>query len=282
MNRTARPDCWVSISVVTYHPDRRLLEETMDTLADALEVLASKRTSDGPPSIAGIWLVDNGGTQVPAGMAERFVRKQFEFTVVSGHGNVGYGRGHNLAIMAANSEFHLVLNPDVRLSKDAMANAVDFMMRHEAVGMLAPYVSDDDGKQQYLCRRFPKVADLVLRGFAPRSVQRMFRHRLDRYEMRDRCASNADVWDPAIVSGCFMLCRTRALQAVGGFDPSYFLYFEDYDLSLRIAKVARLVYCPAVRIVHHGGGAARKGAKHIRMFAVSAVRFFNRFGWRWL
>jgi GT2 family glycosyltransferase len=74
--------------------------------------------------------------------------------------------------------------------------------------------------------------------------------------------------------------RTCVLQAVGKFNPCYFLYSEGYDSSLRTAKVGRLVYCPAARIVHFGGGAVRTETKYIRMFAASAVRLLNRFGWR--
>ena len=87
--------------------------------------------------------------------------------------------------------------------------------------------------------------------------------------------------DVPIVSGCFMFFRRDVLDAVGGFSPDYFLYFEDFDLSLRVSKVARIAYVPAVRIVHHGGDAARKGLKHIWMFTRSAVTFFNTHGWRW-
>jgi GT2 family glycosyltransferase len=70
------------------------------------------------------------------------------------------------------------------------------------------------------------------------------------------------------------------LQRLDGFDPRYFLYFEDYDLSLRTGRIARIVYVPAVRIVHFGGGAADKGFQHIRLFAASAWRFFGTHGWR--
>lgn len=100
--------------------------------------------------------------------------------------------------------------------------------------------------------------------------------------MQDRINEFDVVWDPPIVSGCFMLFRTEPLKALKGFDPRYFLYFEDYDLSLRTAKLARIAYVPAVRVIHHGGGASRKGMAHVRMFVASAFKFYNRFGWKWL
>ena len=84
-----------------------------------------------------------------------------------------------------------------------------------------------------------------------------------------------------IISGCFMLCRSDAIARVSGFDPGYFLYFEDFDLSLRVGDSAALAYVPAMRIKHGGGGSARKGLKHINMFVRSAGRFFSKHGWRW-
>ena len=109
---------------------------------------------------------------------------------------------------------------------------------------------------------------------APRAVQAMFRAKLDAYEMRDRD------WDREqcpvqIASGSFLLCRRSALDAVKGFDPGYFLYFEDFDLTLRLSKVTRIAYVPHVRIVHHGGQAGSKGLRHIALFARSAARFFR-------
>ena len=83
-----------------------------------------------------------------------------------------------------------------------------------------------------------------------------------------------------IVSGCCMLCRTAALQQVHGFDSDFFLYFEDFDLSLRLGKLGDVVYLPSMRVRHGGGNAATKGGNHQRYFLRSALRFFNKNGWK--
>ena len=79
--------------------------------------------------------------------------------------------------------------------------------------------------------------------------------------------------------------RDSALIAVtgaGGFDPSFFLYFEDYDWSMRLARVTTTAYVPSVRIVHYGGEAARKGWRHVESFVRSGVRFYRKHGWKWV
>jgi len=281
MNATSAPNgvtCGLSVSVVVYRPDLALLARTLASLAAACEAVRAKH-SDFAVSLC---LVDNGGLPDMSAELAALSEHGVASSIVSGHGNVGYGRGHNLAIQKAASRFHLVLNPDIDLDEHAIVAALDFFAEHPDVGLLSPCVGDDEGQIQYLCRRYPTVFDLFVRGFLPSAVRRLFARRLARYEMRDLINERDVVCDPPIVSGCFMLFRTDVLKRLGGFDDRYFLYFEDYDLSLRTHETARIAYAPSVRVLHHGGGAARKGHTHIRMFSASAFKFFNRFGWKWV
>jgi GT2 family glycosyltransferase len=268
----------LTVSIVTFAGDVARLKDSVEHLAVAVADIAHRILSSR------ICLIDNGpySRARSAELGDVLAGWQEAFEILAGHGNIGYGRGHNLAIARATSEYHLVLNPDVELAPDSLANALAFMDAHPACGLLAPATFEEDGSLQFLCKRHPTVLDLLLRGFAPGWLRRRFQARLDRYEMRDAINERDVVWDPPIVSGCFMLFRTEVLRKLGGFDPRFFLYFEDFDLSLRTAKVARIAYVPSVRIVHHGGGAARKGLRHVRMFVTSAVKFFNKHGWRWV
>ena len=145
--------------------------------------------------------------------------------------------------------------------------------------MVAPAAYGEDGRMQYLCKRYPSLWVLFLRGFAPERMRRRHAAALEAYEMRDVIGEHFLSGVP-LASGCFMLVRTELLRRVGGFDPRYFMYFEDYDLSLRIGREAHVAYVPQARIVHHGGEAARKGARHVGWFVASAWKFFARHGWR--
>ncbi|WOD20872.1 glycosyltransferase [Paraburkholderia kirstenboschensis] len=268
----------LSVSVVLYKPDLPKLAITLRALCHACERLRGVRADKGISLI----LIDNGQVPDLSQFAGELIAAGIRQTLLSGHGNVGYGRGHNLALRHIASQYHLVLNPDIDLDPEALVRAVDFLDAHPEAGLLAPWIGDESGEQQYLCRRVPSVLDLLVRGFLPQRFRRVFASRIARYEMRDVIDGTNVVRNPPIVSGCFMFFRTNVLAQLGGFDPRYFLYFEDYDLSLRAHEVAEVVYVPLVRVVHFGGNASRKGFAHIRMFGASAVRFFNRFGWRWL
>lgn len=268
----------LSVSIVVYRPDTDELLRTLSSLQVAITTARARRKQ----FTARVYLVDNGGMPDLSASIESLRRCDVSCVALAGHGNVGYGRGHNIAISEAVSRYHLVLNPDIDLDGEVLVQAFDFIDRHPEAGLLAPRVGGEDGRIQYLCRRYPTLLDLFVRGFLPGSLRRLFASRLARYEMRHVINEHDVVWDPPIVSGCFMLFRTDVLKRLNGFDSRYFLYFEDYDLSLRTHELARVAYVPSMRVIHHGGGAARKGGAHIKMFMASAFRFFNRFGWKWL
>jgi GT2 family glycosyltransferase len=267
-----------SATIVTFRTPPAMLEAALRSLARAVD----EARASGALGEATVYIVDNGPAAehgALAAAAKGWPARSGGLEILHGHGNVGYGRANNLAIGRLRSDVHLVMNPDVELAPDALRAGFSALAGHEEVGLVAPAAFGDDGARQYLCKRYPTVWVLFLRGFAPASLRRRHRAALDRYEMRDVPADRFFAGVP-LASGCFMLARTPLLREVGGFDPAYFMYFEDYDLSLRIGRLAQVAYVPQARIVHHGGEAARKGARHVGWFVRSAWRFFSRHGWK--
>jgi GT2 family glycosyltransferase len=276
----------LTVSIVTYRPDLVLLDRTLRTLAVSLVAAREQELMRA----ANVVLIDNTGTRASAAAVIRVARDIFHNADVTmnylhGHANIGYGAAHNLVMHGGNTHYHLVLNPDVELAPDALPIAFRFLGEHAEIGALAPASRRVDGTQEYVCKRYPTVFDLALRGFAPRALRQLFRKRLDHYEMRDlvdRVKGDETISPIPAMSGSFMFVRRKAIEATGGFDPRFFLYFEDFDWSVRLNRVTRTVYVPAVKIVHHGGGAAKKAPRHIGYFVRSAARFFNKHGWKWL
>ncbi|MEQ1517863.1 MAG: glycosyltransferase [Usitatibacteraceae bacterium] len=264
----------LSVSIVVYFPDTAWLTATYESLVAAL--VHARRV--GAVGRAKVCLVDNGatGSTSPSGAELEKLCLAFDWveaSTIAGQGNIGYGRANNLAIAHCHdAEFHLVLNPDVKLDDDALANALNYFRLHPECAMISPVATAPHGEELYLAKRFPDLLTLALRGFAPRSLQNIFRARLDHYEHRDS-RFDAGLNDVQIASGCFMLVRMDALLRTEGFDPAFFLYFEDFDLSYRISKFAAIARVPDVRIVHAGGSAAAKGWRHRWLFIQSALRF---------
>jgi hypothetical protein len=274
--------CSLSVSLVTFSPNIPQLAATLASFGRAVSLQGEKGGLTGIDFV----VVNNGPDQDCAVIGDLLKRELGKISsvrthLVSGHGNVGFGSGHNIALSGELGDFHLILNPDVELAGEALQVAIDFMQSHPECGLLTPAAFWEDGSRQYLCKRYPTIFDLILRGFAPMAIRQRFEARLKHYEMREFMGEKV-FWDPPIASGCFMLFRADVLRRLGGFDPRYFLYFEDFDLSLRSAQISRTAYVPGVRIVHHGGHAAKKGWRHLVMFGRSAARFFGMHGWRWV
>jgi GT2 family glycosyltransferase len=273
----------LTVSIVTYRPDAPLLERCLATLAGAIRAARAKRVIR---SVA-VALIDNSDDPGIANEVSRLAKASFadsgvQLNFLHGHANIGYGVAHNLMLNGTGADYQLVLNPDVELAPDALTNAIRWLDAHPGVGATAPAVTRPDGTPDFLCKRYPAVFDLFLRGFAPALVRRWFARRLERYDMRDVIdpAGGRPVLGPPVMSGCCMLVRRAAIDATGGFDPEFFLYFEDFDWSLRLRRITQTAWLPVFRVVHHGGGAARKGWRHIGWFVRSAFRFYNKHGWR--
>lgn len=266
------------ISIVYYDSGLPTLKETLASIVNSLDY-AAEAMQDLKAKVV---VVDNGGilTRVKQLVAEVFGDSRHEWMVLGTGGNIGYGAAHNLVILNEPSDYHLVINPDVEVVEDAFLKAIEYMELNPSIGLLSPYSEDPEGFKQYLCKRYPAVLDLFLRGFAPRIVKRYFSERLQQYEMRFDLQGRT-LSKEVMASGCFMFVRHSVLENVKGFSPDFFVYFEDFDLSIRIGKRSTIAYVPDVRIVHGGGNASKKGLKHILMFARSAFVFYHKHGWRW-
>lgn len=271
----------LSVSIVLHESSPARLKTTLISLHRA--VLQAR--SGGALGAVRVTVLDNGSSdtyrQTLASVCDQLeseLSDALALDLLLQPDNPGFGAGHNRAQVGAQEAFLLILNPDVELAEDSLLQALEYLRAEDGVVALNPESRRTDGSGEYLSKRYPSVWTLFLRGAAPGALRRRFDRRLAAYEYRDSLGN--DPMGVELLSGACLLCRNGAFQQVGGFDERYFMYFEDFDLSRRLAAIGGLVCLPPMRIIHHGGNAARKGGKHIRWFARSALRFFNQHGWR--
>lgn len=272
----------LSIAVVSYHSDLPTLRHALESVADAV----AEAHDQQPYLETRLTLIDNdphcsGSRGVKTELALLKQRGFQQIDVIESGKNLGYGGGHNLCLPQMESDYHLILNPDVVLAKDFFRQGLSFLEKEQGVVVVAPHVENEKGEPAYLCKRYPTVLDLWLRGFMPSFIQSLFRQRLDHYQMKDVYEARQVNQQIPIISGCCMLIRSGAFRELKGFDERFFLYFEDFDLSLRAKKFGKVAYYPAMRIQHLGGFSARKGWWHIQQFIRSARQFFAKHGWKW-
>lgn len=269
----------LSVSIVCYNSPSEQLEALLESLLRS--ILRVRQFYN--LSVTQIYLIDNSD-HVSVNFENfedqrcSFEEHQVRLRYLHGHGNIGYGGAHNLVLSNLKSCFHLVLNPDVVVDEDALLESFKILSGDSEIAMLSPNAINFSGDKQHLCKRYPSVFIFLIRGFFPRNLKKLFTWKLAKYEMHDLSETKLSENVP-VISGCFMFVRTKFLAEIKGFDKRYFLYFEDFDLSLRISKLGKLVFAPRVRITHGGGNASKKGFWHLYNFVRSGFRFFKTHGW---
>lgn len=237
-----------TVAVIVSYNVAPLLHECLASIAEAAEA--------GGITVH-VVVIDNASSDHSVEVA----RANRNTTVVANTRNVGFGVACNQGIAIARaigSEHVLFLNPDARLAPDALAalrNALETSPRHAIAG---PDLRFPDGRPQPSRRRFPNLATLLVEstplqwrggGIDGSAGWPLIEPVIRRYQ----CADLADVsgtvdW----ISGACLLIRVTALAAVGGFDPAFFLYFEETDLAHRLRKSGwTCTYTPEARVFHH-------------------------------
>lgn len=220
-----------------------------------------------------IFIVDNSPTDILRTLISDNQRIEYIFAGK----NLGYGRANNLIInkVLGQTEYHLVMNPDVYFEAGTLDKIYAFMQANEDIGLTMPRVYHYDGTEQKLCKLLPTPKDLIIRRFIPDGD---YKDKISRiYNMWD--ADYESLMDVPFLSGSFMFMRASVLEKVKGFDERFFLYCEDLDLCRRIGEVSRTVYFPGAKIYHGYQKASYLNTKLMLTHSLSAIKYFNKWGW---
>lgn len=226
-------------------------------------------------------VVDNASADGSAEM----VRAEFpDVTLIANAENVGYPRANNQGFRALGFEqgcsddaprYALALNPDTQLPPDALAAMIAYMDADETIGVAGPKLILPDGSLDLACRRSfpsPEISFYRMVGLSklfPRS------RRFGRY--------NLTYLDPDVetevdsVVGAFMMVRREAIQRVGLFDETFFMYGEDLDWAFRIKQAGwKVMYNPRVTVRHVKRAASRQSRRAQQEFYRAMLIFYRK------
>ena len=192
--------------------------------------------------------------------------------------NLGFAAGVNMAAACTRAPYLLLLNPDTSVEGPVVRVLEDWMAGRPDVGVTGARVMNADGSVQATARRFPDVTT----AFGGRSTWLTSRFPGNWFSRRNLGARGAQApVDVDWVSGACLMTRRDLFERVGGFDETFFMYWEDADYCYRLARAGyRCSYVPGVPgvSVRHTGGrsAAHDPALAIRAFHRSAFHLYRK------
>jgi N-acetylglucosaminyl-diphospho-decaprenol L-rhamnosyltransferase len=245
----------VAVVTVTYSPGGTL-ERFLDTLDKATD------------RDVRVVLADNGSVD---GAPERAAERDNVELVRTG-GNIGYGAAVNRGVQALDDTvgWIVIANPDLEWDPGSLDALLEVTQRWPRAAAFGPLIREPDGTVYPSARLLPSLG----RGIGHAVCGRVWpgnpwtrAYRQDRGAPTERTAG----W----LSGSCQLVRRTAFDSVNGFDPRYFMYFEDVDLGDRLGKAGWLsVYAPSASVMHIGGQATSKvSARMLAAHHDSAYRY---------
>ena len=239
----AAPSLNVTVIIVSFRSAR--------LATDCLRSVAQERSTPGLRIRAVV--IDNASGDYPA-ISRSVADNDWSswVTPVLAPRNGGFAYGNNLGIRLALEEqapdFILLLNPDTQVRRGAIGTLVHFLAGHPEIGIAGSSFEDFDGSDWPIAFRFPSVLSELCAALDMGLLTRLFGRWAVARQM-SRLAQPAD-W----ICGACMMIRPEVVRATGGFDESYFLYFEETDFCLRARRAGFPTwYVPESRVMHIGG-----------------------------
>jgi N-acetylglucosaminyl-diphospho-decaprenol L-rhamnosyltransferase len=186
----------------------------------------------------------------------------FEVVVLRNNRPLGFGANHNRAFRHCETAWFAVLNPDLRLSADALGLLL--AKREAKDGLIAPRILNADGSAADAARRLP-------------TPLRVARRRLQR---GPRGPDPDFDW----LAGMCLLLNSEAFRALGGFDERFYLYCEDADLCMRMQLAGwRVRQVTSVELVHDAQRDSHRSLRYLAWHIASLARLWtSRVFWRYL
>lgn len=245
----------LAVVTVTYSPG-----ETLERFLDTLDK-ATKR----PYRVV---MADNGSTD---GAPEKAASRP-EVDLLSTGENLGYGAAANRGVAEFSDAYGwvIVANPDIEWGPGSIDTLLEAADRWPRGGSFGPLIREPNGDVYPSARLLPSLG----KGVGHAVVGRVWRdnpwtkaYRQSEGAITERTAG----W----LSGSCLLLRRAAFDSVDGFDPRYFMYFEDVDLGDRIGQAGwQNVYVPSAEVTHIGGHATAKASeKMLAAHHASAYRY---------
>ena len=188
--------------------------------------------------------------------------------------NIGFSRANNLGyeVLASDIDYVVFVNPDLFLPPDFLSKAIQICENDLSIAMLSGKLLGFDLEKDKASDRFDST------GISRKWYGRWY----DRGQGEVDTGQYQSTESMTALCGALLFCRNRILKSLPGdvFDPDFFLYKEDIELSLRLKKIGwKILYSPELYAYHCRGwkGERKKMSYELRKTAaVSELLLYRK------
>ncbi|MEM7548232.1 MAG: glycosyltransferase family 2 protein [Bacteroidota bacterium] len=187
--------------------------------------------------------------------------------------NLGFGAANNLGFKKATGRYFLVLNADTLFIENSILECIKFFdsTKDLKAGVIGVKLLNEDGSFQPSFYPFLKHNLVRLLLTSNPLIYRLFSAE-KYYKEKNKVTRVLDI------SGAFMFMKKEVYQKVGGFDPEFFIYYEESEwCHLRISKYYNIYFVPQTQVIHYGGGTSNNSNLHIQK-KLSSLLYWRKKG----
>lgn len=219
-----------------------------------------------------IIVVDNS---VNTAEEKKFKELLPEVTYLNPKENLGFGRANNLGFSQANGQYILALNSDTLFIENSLKYCLDFMQstfaKEQCVGMIGCKLLNKDHSFQHSFFPFTKNTVWTYFKCSNPILYKLFRINSKYKEPEQRPREVGDI------SGAFMFFEKKILETTKGFDPDFFMYYEDTEWCReRIRQAYSIYYVPSTSVIHLGGKSAPKRLMFIQNILSLSLLWYKK------
>lgn len=231
----------ISIIIVNYRGWKAL-----DECLESIEVIISTTFSFE------VIIVDNFSND---GQFPVFKQKYSKCTFIENSGNHGFSNGCNFGAGIATGNHFLFLNPDTKLTLEALETLLQTAVSHPEIGILSCLQINENNVFYKQNNLFPALGRFF-------GISRAIFRKLNKAKLEKRFNTTTDLFYPDWVTGAVVFISRNWFDKIKGWNEDYWLYFEDVDLCKKVADLGgKVAVTRKATIFHQHGGASRLNVK---------------------
>lgn len=194
---------------------------------------------------ATIYVIDNGSTDDSIEILKKSYPAVNRITLTQ---NFGYAAGYNKGIQQIDAELICLLNSDVEVTPNWTLPLIDFFTNHPKVAIAQPKIKDLKRPEYFeYAGAAGGYLDVMGLPYCRGRVGNTCEKDIGQYDTNTKVT-----W----ASGACFFVRKSVFKAIGGFDASFFMHFEEIDLCLRAQALGHQVWAVGNSEVFHQGAAS--------------------------